>query len=394
MTKKSLKENEQINEFDSSSGVSHTADPVATGSHNRPADKFEGEAGGETYEMTTKSEVLNALMQMGAQLGKEELKDIFNQVASALGGSASRPADKTTGETGMVSLSPSDAKPSTADTKSSPNGANMAGPYKAHVAGVPTGRGEIGQLRLSPTSAMFMAKEDVADIFGGDDLSEEIKEKAAIVFEAAINTRLVTEVARLEEAFEEKLLEEVEEIRTELVENVDRYLNYAVVEWINENSVAIDSTLKNEIAEDFINGLKALFEDNYIDLPESKTDVVNDMMEHIEELEAKLNATIDENIDLKLALDEQSVVEAFADISEGLTVNQAEKLRVLSENITYTSSEDFYKKVSILKESYFNKKPVNTLTEEEDFLAEDVNTSAPTGTMNHYVKAISNQVKK
>lgn len=171
-------------------------------------------------------------------------------------------------------------------------------------------------------------------------------------------------------------------------------MNYAVVEWINENSVAIDSTLKNEIAEDFINGLKALFEDNYIDLPESKTDVVNDMMEHIEELEAKLNATIDENIDLKLALDEQSVVEAFADISEGLTVNQAEKLRVLSENITYTSADDFHKKVSILKESYFNKKPVNTLTEEEDFLAEDVNTTAPTGTMNHYVKAISNQVKK
>ena len=386
MTKKSLKENEQINEFDSASGVAHTPDPVATGSHNRPADKFDRDAGAETYEMTTKSEVLNALMQMGAQLGKEELKDIFNQVASALGGSASRPADKTTGETGMVSLSPSAAKGIT--------GASIDQYSRANVASGSAGKGEMGQLRLSPTSAMFMAKEDVADIFGGDDLSEEIKEKAAIVFEAAINTRLVTEVARLEEAFEEKLLEEVEEIRTELVENVDRYLNYAVVEWINENSVAIDSTLKNEIAEDFINGLKALFEDNYIDLPESKTDVVNDMMEHIEELEAKLNATIDENIDLKLALDEQSVVEAFADISEGLTVNQAEKLRVLSENITYTSSEDFYKKVSILKESYFNKKPVNTLTEEEDFLAEDVNTSAPTGTMNHYVKAISNQVKK
>ena len=385
MTKKSLRENEQINEFDSSSGVDSTADPVATGSHNRPADKFDRQAGGETYEMTTKSEVLNALMQMGAQLGKEELKDIFTQVASALGGSASRPADKTTGETGIVSLSASAAKGVT-DGKTSQ--------YKSNISGVSPGKGEIGQIRLSPTSVMAMAKEDVEDIFDGNDLSEEIKEKATIVFEAAINTRLVTEVARLEEAFEAQLLEEVEEVRTELVENVDRYLNYAVVEWINENSVAIDSTLKNEIAEDFINGLKALFEDNYIDLPESKTDVVNDMMEHIEELEAKLNATIDENIDLKLALDEQSVVEAFADIAEGLTVNQAEKLRVLSENITYTSADDFHKKVSILKESYFNKKPVNTLTEEEDFLAEDVNTTAPTETMNHYVKAISNQVKK
>jgi hypothetical protein len=380
---KTTNEGKQLDEFVSSDTISKTMDPVTTGSHNRPADKAEKGSSGETYATSTKSEVLSALMQMGAALGKEELTNVFNQVASALGGSAARPADKTSGEVGQNHLSPSDARV---------GGVGDAGPFKANIKGVPTGKGEIGQIRLSPTSVMAVAKEDVEEMFSGDELSEEIKEKATIVFEAAINTRLVTEVARLEEEFETRLLEEVEEIRTELVENVDKYLSYAVEEWISENAVSIDSTLKNEIAEDFIFGLKSLFEENYIELPESRTDVVKNMLEHIEELEAKLTATIDENIDLRNSVEEQSVVEAFDTVAEGLTVLQAEKLRVLSENIGYDSVDDFHRKVSILKESYFNKKPSNVLSEEEDFLVEEtVNSASP---MNNYVKAISNQVKK
>lgn len=370
-----------INEFTSSSKQSVLPEPVATGSHNRPADEAEKGSNGETYEMTTKSEALSKLMSMASQLGKEEITDIFTQVASALGGSAARSADKSTGEISQLSLSPSAA----------PTNGNAYGPAGAFKSVAP-GKGETSQIRLSPTSVV--AKEDVEELFAGDNLSEELMEKATVVFEAAVNTRLISEIARIEEEAEFALFEQVEEIRTEVTENVSKYLDYAISEWVNQNAVAIDATLKTEIAEDFIDRLKSLFVENYIELPTDKVDVVAEMVERIENLESELNEQIEANIELRSELKEATIQEAFDSMTDGLTFNQSEKLKVLAENISYETVEDFTKKVGILKETYFKKSAANVLIEEATGYSDEELAPRVSGQMSHYVQAISQHVKK
>lgn len=368
-----------IQEFASTDQQSHVPDPISTGNHNRPADKMDRAAGGETYETTTKAESMAKLMAMAGQLGKEELNDIFTQVAAALGGSSARSADKTTGEIGILAISPSAA----------PTNGNVYKPAGA-VHSVPGGKGEIGQVRLSPTAVMA---EDMEELFAGDDLSEEFKTKASVIFEAAINTRLAVEIARLEEEAEAVLVEEIENIREELVTNVDKYLSYAAEEWVKENHVAIRSTLKTEIAEDFIHGLKALFEDNYIDLPEIEINVVSELESEIASLKEELSNKIEDIIELNEQLSAYDASEILSEMTHGLTYNQAEKLKILAENIHYDSVEEFQSKVEILRESYFGNRNVNIITEtlNEEF---ETDNAKVTGPMADYVAAISRTVKK
>lgn len=243
-------------------------------------------------------------------------------------------------------------------------------------------------------------KEDVEDIFIGTDLSEEFKEKASTLFEAAITARILAETARLEEEFDTLLEEAVAEINEELTTKVDSYLDYVVESWMEENQVAVESTLRNEVMEEFIDGLKTLFNEHYISIPENKVDVLESLADKVEELEAKLNESINENVEMKKAFVEVEKTNVFESYLDDLAMSQQEKFKALAEGIDFDGDiETYAKKLSIIKEKYFVSEktaPVSTNIEEETFeggetLTESVNVDP---SVNRYVQAISRTLKK
>ena len=201
-------------------------------------------------------------------------------------------------------------------------------------------------------------KSDVDALIGDSDLSEEFKQKAATIFEAAIKSKVKAESKRLEGEYETKLQENTETHKAELVEKVDSYLNYVVEEWMKENQIAIERGIKGEIAEDFIGGLKKLFEDHYIDVPDDKYNVLEDQASKIEELEKKLNESIDKNVELNKANGELKRQDIIDETSEDLADTAKEKFNKLAEEVEYSNEDDFRTKVSTIKESYFGKKEV------------------------------------
>ena len=201
-------------------------------------------------------------------------------------------------------------------------------------------------------------KSDVDALIGDSDLSEEFKQKAATIFEAAIKSKVKAEAKRLEGEYETKLQENTESHKAEMVEKVDSYLNYVVEEWMKENQIAIERGIKGEIAEDFIGGLKKLFEDHYIDVPDEKYNVLEDQASKIEELEKKLNESIDKNVELNKANGELKRQDIIDETSEDLADTAKEKFNKLAEEVEYSNEDDFRTKVKTIKESYFGKKEV------------------------------------
>ena len=201
-------------------------------------------------------------------------------------------------------------------------------------------------------------KSDVDALIGDSDLSEEFKQKAATIFEAAIKSKVKAESKRLEGEYETKLKENTETHKAELVEKVDSYLNYVVEEWMKENQIAIERGIKGEIAEDFIGGLKKLFEDHYIDVPDEKYNVLEDQADKIEELEKKLNESIEKNVELNKANGEYKRQEILDQSSEDLADTAKEKFNKLAEEVEYSNEDDFRTKVKTIKDSYFGKKEV------------------------------------
>lgn len=201
--------------------------------------------------------------------------------------------------------------------------------------------------------------EHVEALFAGEELSEEFKEKAKTIFEAAVEQKLAEEIKMLEEAYAETLEEQVSQIQEELSTNVDDYLNYVVEQWVSENEVAIEAGLRSELTEEFISGLRNLFAEHYIDIPEEKISVVEEMSSKVEELEAKLNEEIERNVALSKMLNESTQQEILSDACDGLTTTQAEKLKALAEGLDFTSADEYAQKINILRESYFNA-PVST----------------------------------
>ena len=238
-------------------------------------------------------------------------------------------------------------------------------------------------------------KESVEEMFAGADLSEDFKEKATVVFEAAVHAKLTEEVARLEEQFEAQLDEQVETAVSELVEKVDTYLDYVVENWMEENRVAIDRGIRAEIAESFIDGLRDLFVEHNINIPEEEVNVVADMAEQLEATEAKLNESINEAIELRAKLEESAVEKMVESYSKGLTETQAEKLSTLAEGIEFSNVEEFEKKLKIVKENYFGGKAVlsegldslDPIENETQSVKHDPSVSA-------YVDAISRSLRK
>ena len=239
-----------------------------------------------------------------------------------------------------------------------------------------------------------VAEHVEALVNGEGDLSEEFKRKAATVFEAAVKSKIRTEIERLENEYEEKLKENVQSATEEMTDKVDTYLNYVTEEWMKENELAIERGLKGEIAEDFISGLKQLFEDHYIDIPDEKYDVLEAQSEKISELEGKLSETIEKNVSLRdnnASLVKEQVI---SEVSEDLADTEIEKFKSLIDDVDYADEESYREKLGTLKESYFPKTSVSEMTETVDDVetgtAQDIDL---TPSMDAYMSAIGRTVK-
>ena len=236
--------------------------------------------------------------------------------------------------------------------------------------------------------------EDIAALFSGENLSEEFKQKAATIFEAAVLTRAITAAEVLEKQILEAAEESINETRVELEEQIDDYMNLVVQEWIAENTVAIESGLKSEIVEGFIAGLKNLFVEHYVDIPEEQVDVVASQIEEIAELTAKVNEALNANAELTKKLNESKKNEILKSVCEGLTATQAEKVKTLAEGVEFTAEGDYSKKVGIIRENYITSTKVKPeassiqLSEENGVTVED-EQPAMSPAMAAYVGAIS-----
>ncbi len=209
----------------------------------------------------------------------------------------------------------------------------------------------------------FDIEEDVNALLAGEELSEEFQEKARTIFEAAIKSRVAEIKESLQASYEQVLVEEIEEIKVALTERVDSYLEYVADEWIKENALAVEHGLKTEMTESFLSGMKSLFEDHYVTIPEDKYDVLESMVDKLDEMEAKLNEQIEKNVALNRRLAESVADVIFADVAEGLALSQKDKLASLAENVEFDSENTYREKLVTLRESYF---PSNAGTQKDD----------------------------
>ena len=248
-----------------------------------------------------------------------------------------------------------------------------------------------------PTAASEEVEIDLSDdvkalVSSDADLSEEFKEKAATIFETAVKTRIKEQTKIIEAQFEEKLASETETVKEAMVEKVDSYLNYVVEEWMKENELAVERGIRTEIAEDFITGLKGLFKEHYIDVPEEKYNVLDDLTGQVKDLESKLNEQIEKNVNLSKDVSESKRESLVISVSEDLADTEKEKFSSMAENVEYDSAEKFQEKLETIKESYFPKTKIEEATSNDEVDSVAANLSVDTGTsdaMAAYTAAIS-----
>ena len=232
-------------------------------------------------------------------------------------------------------------------------------------------------------------EDDVNALLSGEDLSEEFKEKAKVIFEASINAKITDIENQLNEEYEKALNEQVEEIKVELTERTDAYLEYVADEWLKENALAVENGIKTEMTESFMEGMKKLFEEHYVTLPEDKYDVLENMVDKLDEMESKLNEQIEKNVALNQRLSESTADSIFNDVAEGLAVSQKEKLQSLAEGVEFESEESYRGKIETLKESYFGqKKTPSTASAPQELKEEAAHTEPATGAMAAYLDAL------
>ena len=227
--------------------------------------------------------------------------------------------------------------------------------------------------------------DDVKALFEGEELSDTFQEKARTIFEATVKSKIVSVKESLEEEYSKRLEEEVSEFRTHLQERVDNYLHYVATEWIEENALQVESGIRGELSESFMTGLKGLFEEHYVSIPEEKYDVLEAMVTKLDEMENKLNEQIDSNVSLTKRLSVSVSDNILDEASAGLALSQKEKLAELAKGVEFESEEQYREKLNTLKESYFAKKPVSESQEvtEETSINEDVSPA-----MGQYLQAL------
>jgi len=233
-------------------------------------------------------------------------------------------------------------------------------------------------------------EDDVNALLGGEELSEEFREKAKVVFEAALNSKVAQIQETLEAEQQEKISEAKAEMRTSLTERVDSYLEYVSEEWMTENQLAIEHGLKTEMTESFLGGMRSLFEEHYVSIPEEKYDVLESMVEKLDDMETKLNEQIEKNVGLNKRLAESEADGILSQVSEGLASTQKEKLATLAESVEFGSDEEYREKLETLKESYFPKAAPTAKSSSPQTLSEGVDSTPEpvSGTMDRYLKTM------
>ena len=228
--------------------------------------------------------------------------------------------------------------------------------------------------------------DDVAALLEGEELSKEFQEKTATIFEAAVKSKIEQVAEQLEEQFTKAFDEEIASHKSELTERVDSYLEYVANEWINENALAVETGIRGELSDSFMTGLKTLFEEHYVEIPEDKYDVLEAMTSKLDEMETKLNEQIESNVELTKRLSVSVSDNILDEVSEGLALSQKDKLSELSNGVEFESEEQYREKLSTLKESYFNAKPIveNSEINPEDAIPEDHGSA-----MNAYLSALT-----
>ena len=228
--------------------------------------------------------------------------------------------------------------------------------------------------------------DDVAALLEGEELSEEFQDKAKTVFEAVVRSKIGSLKETLEGRYESALVEQVELIKNELTERVDSYLEYVANEWVNENALQVETGLRGELSESFMTGLKGLFEEHYVQIPEEKYNVLEAMVEKLDEMETKLNEQIDSNIALTKRLSESVSDNILDEVSEGLALSQKEKLASLAEGVEFESEEQYREKLGTLKEAYFASKPA---TNSQEVISEEAPVEDYSPAMSAYLKALT-----
>jgi hypothetical protein len=241
-------------------------------------------------------------------------------------------------------------------------------------------------------------EEDVNALLAGEELSEEFQEKARTIFEAAIRSKVAEIKEELIESYEETLIEEIEAIKSDLVDRVDAYLEYVSDEWIHENALAVEHGLKTEMTESFLQGMRGLFEDHYVTIPEDRYDVIENMVDKLDEMEGKLNEQIQKNVALNRRLAESVADVIFADISEGLALSQKDKLASLAENVEFDGEANYREKLVTLRESYFPTRSTSAQVDNSETLSEstDIQNQQPmvTKRMESYLQTLGRVAKK
>ena len=249
--------------------------------------------------------------------------------------------------------------------------------------------------KLSKEDLEIDVKEDIDAIVSGEELSEDFKTKAATIFEAAVSAKVISEVNDRLQIFEDEYTKELseakEEYMTNMSEKIDGYLNYVVEEWMEENELAVEKGIRSELVEDFMTGLKNLFQEHYIDIPEEKVDLVDDLFEKVEELETKLDESINTNVEVKKELAKFKKEEVLRNVSEELAETEKEKLTKLADGIDYEDDSQYQEKLEVLKENYFPKTSdaPQTISEEVENTETEENTEEPVDpSISRYVKAM------
>ena len=310
----------------------------------------------------------------------------------------SRPADKTDGRDPMPTLSKSGI---IADIVKAAYDMPVKKLAQFHAGMANQGTLKAGSKQQDPMPKLNNPGglgEDMDLVFAGADLSEDFKAKATTIFEAAVTARTIEYKAQLDEQYEAQLAEAVEAVADELTEKVNSYLNYVVEQWVEDNKLAIESGLRTEVMESFLAGMRNVFVEHYVEIPEDKVNVVESLDARVAELEEKLNEQINLNIQMAEAVESYQAEQAFAEVAEGLTDTQKDKLAQLAESIDAADVNEFAQKLSIIKESYLTVKKESQaqqqLTEEVEVVQEEkVATQSADPMINKYVAAISRTVK-
>jgi len=292
-----------------------------------------------------------------------------------LGGPLTKPSPDT---------EPSPGKAASAKAKKLSNVVNKTG---GAADPMPTLQGSApGQSGVKEESELSIdVSADVEALLNGEEFSEEFKFKAATIFEAAVKAKVVEEVEKLEKTYEEKLEAQVSEMKESLETKVEAHLEYATEQWINENKIAIDSGLRSDLTEEFILGLKNLFESHYVDIPEDKYDILGEMAEKLNQMEEKLNEQIETNVELNQTVGTYIKNGIIAEISEGLAQTQKEKLTSLAEGVEFVSEESYREKIETIKENYF---PKTQASSSEDLVEKTETISESAGPMAAYAAAL------